>query len=528
MSILVLNFILLFYIAYLFSLSKRYLHMLQLNSYFNSRLINWYKKNFLNEVRLKDLLPLVSLPLFFFGQYWIFTAVWALAYIYLITGQKKTQEKKKFVLTDRVKRLYITHFLLWLVLILLLNMVMVYSVPSTWSLLLILTLIIVAGALKIVYLLLANTLNWPVEELIKYYYYNDARKILRQSKKLVVIGITGSYGKTSSKYILSTILGTKFNVLMTPESYNTLMGVVRTIREKLKPTHDVFIVEMGARQPGDIKEICRLVKPRYGLLTSIGYQHLETFKTIENIITTKLELVNHLDDQGAAFLNFENEFIRKEKISKKFVSYGINNNTLDYWAEDINYDSKGASFTLCSSKVRIPLRTKLLGIHNVLNIVAAGAIALELGVNHDDLFLAVKQLQPVPHRLELKPSQDMTIIDNAFNSNPEGAKESINVLSKFDSQRKILITPGLVELGNKEYEFNFDLGEKAALACDYIILVGLRRSRPIYEGIMQNRFDPHNVFVVRNLNEALIKMKEIAIKGSVVLFENDLPDDLEE
>jgi len=526
MPIIMLNLILLFHIAYLFSLSKRYLHMLQLNSYFNSRLVNWYKKNFLNEVRLKDFLPLVSLPFYFSGHYWIFTAVWTLAYLLLIAGRKKTQEKKKFVITDRIKRLYVTHFILWLGLLLLLNAI--YSACNTWGMLIILAFIIVAGALKIVYLLLANTLNWPVEELIKYYYYNDARKILRQSNKLVVIGITGSYGKTSSKYILSTILGTKFNVLMTPESYNTLMGVVRTIREKLKPTHDVFIVEMGARQPGDIKEICRLVKPRYGLLTSIGYQHLETFKTIKNIIATKFELVNHLADQGTAFLNFENEFIRKEKISRKFVSYGINNNTLDYWAEDISYDSKGASFTLCGSKVRIPLRTKLLGIHNVLNIVAAGAIALELGVKQDDLFLAVKQLQPVPHRLELKPSQGVTVIDNAFNSNPEGAKESINVLSKFDSRRKILITPGLVELGDKEYEFNFELGEKAALACDYIILVGIKRSRPIYEGIMQNKFDPHNVFVVRNLNEALIKMKEIAIQGSVVLFENDLPDDYEE
>lgn len=527
MNIFYLSFALAAYILYIVIISKRYLHMLQLNSYMYQKYLRWFQKNLSVEISLFSLLPILAALFIAFNQYLAFSIAWLVIYTYLIITRRNAKEKKKFVYTNRIIRLYVTIIILLTGLCLF--AIYAYYHNSDIELAILLASIAIIGELKIIYALIAKTINTPVEKLVNLYYYLDARRILKQNKKLIIIGITGSYGKTSSKFILSRILSAKYNVLMTPESYNTLMGVVRTIREHLKPTHEAFVVEMGAYKRGEIEEICKLVNPQYGLLTTIGYQHLDTFKSIDNIIKTKYELVDAVKG-GAAFLNFENEFIRDKKSDGKYFGYGINNNALSYWAENIRNDSRGSSFTLCTyNNARIELKTQLLGNHNVLNIVSACAVAMELGIKAEDICYAVKQIPPVPHRLELKGSTaGISIIDDAFNSNPVGAMEAVNVLSKFDSPMRILITPGMIELGKREYEYNHKFGEKAAMSCDYIILVGIKRSRPILDGITSCNFPSEKIYVAKNLNEALEKMKIIAIPGSVVLLENDLPDNYDE
>jgi UDP-N-acetylmuramoyl-tripeptide--D-alanyl-D-alanine ligase len=317
---------------------------------------------------------------------------------------------------------------------------------------------------------------------------------------------------------------------MTPESYNTLLGVVRTLRSSLKSSHEIFIAEMGAKKPGDIKEICNLVDPKYGLLTSVGPQHLETFKSLDNIIKTKFELIDSLPKDGIAFLNFDNNNIKKQNIYENTIKYGVQSENLNCWASNIEYDQKGLNFEVNSNQdTKFSVTTKLLGMHNVVNIIGAISVALELGVPINSIQHAVKQVKPIPHRLELKTLDDgAIIIDNAFNSNPEGAIESVNVLSMFKEREKILITPGIIELGEKEYEYNYKFGQKAADVCDYIILVGKKRSKPIADGINNKNFNHKKLFIVRNLKEALTKMKEIQTNKSVILFENDLPDNYEE
>ena len=526
-----LNAALAIYILYIVFVGKRYLHMLQLNSYMNNRFLKWYKLNFIKEISLLSLLPLISILLLYFDLDKFFFASWIFAYFILITrySMAKTTEKKKFNFTGRVKRLYGAIAILLLIILIAANYVdLKMNAAST---IIYFVLIFFIGEMKITYVLAANIVNYPIEKVVNKWFYNDAKKILNQNKNMVVVGITGSYGKTSTKFILNRLLTEKYNVLMTPESYNTLMGVIRTIREYLKPTHEIFIVEMGAKKSGDIKEICDLVKPKYGLLTSIGLQHLETFKNIENITRTKYELIDSLKADGVAFLNFENSIIRDKKVENlKYISFGIDNDLLHYWAENVTYDSKGLQFILCNyKKDRILLKTHLLGMHNVLNIVSACAVAMELGVAAEDIKLAVKQLPPVPHRLEFKNSKgSVSIIDDAYNSNPEGANEALNVLSKFSSKKRILITPGMVELGEREYECNRDFGIKAAETCDYIILVGIKRSKPILEGLNSVSYPKDKVVVTKNLKDALAIMKNIAVEGSVVLFENDLPDNYEE
>ena len=264
---------------------------------------------------------------------------------------------------------------------------------------------------------------------------------------------------------------------MTPGNFNTTLGVVRTIREKINATHEIFLCEMGARHVGDIKEICDLVKPKYGIISSIGPQHLETFFNIENVINTKFELADAIPEDGKVFLNYGNEYIKNKKCSKNIVSYGVDINGVNYVAEDITVNAKGSSFTVKNSKgEKQEFRTKLIGRHNVENITGAIAVANELGIPMEELVHAVKTLEAVPHRLELIRGNNATIIDDAYNSNPVGAKMALDTLNCFDGC-KIIITPGMVELGAKQDECNGEFGRQMTKVCDYIVLVGKEQTK---------------------------------------------------
>lgn len=376
-----------------------------------------------------------------------------------------------------------------------------------------------------VLVMLANLINSPIERHINNKFIKEAKDILEGMPRLKVIGITGSYGKTSTKYFLNKLLSTKYNVVMTPGNYNTTLGVVRTIREKLNATHEVFLCEMGARHVGDIKEICDLVKPKYGIISSIGPQHLETFFNIENIINTKFELADSILDDGKIFLNYGNEYIRGKKLNKNVISYGIDVNGVNYVAENITVSLKGSSFTVKSSKgEKQEFRTKLIGKHNVENITGAIAVACELGISMEELTYAVRTIEAVPHRLELIKGNNAIIIDDAYNSNPVGAKMALDTLSCFEGT-KIIITPGMVELGNKQEECNKEFGRQITKACDYVVLVGKDQTKPIYEGIMHEMFDKEKVFIANSFDEGMAWIQGLKVNGEkVVLMENDLPD----
>jgi UDP-N-acetylmuramoyl-tripeptide--D-alanyl-D-alanine ligase len=485
------------YMWHVFSVSRRYLHMLQLHSYIHSRFLHWFFQNYRSE-------------LLGFRFWWT----------------PKKREKKPFVVTARVMRLYATIVGFLLLEVVLLE-VLLQMEPKTWVILLYLGVLLVLSELKVLYVLAANAINTPLEKSISKSYVHSAKKTLKQHPGLMVLGITGSYGKTSTKYILTQILKERYHVLMTPQSYNTTMGVVKTIREQLSTSHQVFVVEMGAKKRGDIKEICDLVKPKMGILTSIGPQHLETFLSMENIVDTKFELIDALPPDGKAFLNDENTWIKNRMKTKPSVCYALSPNPdVKYWAQNIRYDAQGLEFELCTHEGEcFPLRTKLLGRHNVLNIVSASAVCLEMGVLPHQIQYAVKRLLPVPHRLELKNhGGGVTVIDDAFNSNPEGAKEALHVLGQFHHAKRILVTPGLVELGEKEYECNFQLGEQATQVADFIVLVGEKRAKPILEGIRAKAYDPDKVYIAKDLEEAIATWHKQKGGNSVVLLLNDLPD----
>ena len=364
----------------------------------------------------------------------------------------------------------------------------------------------------------------PCEKAVAQHYINDAKKILSGVKDIKVIGITGSYGKTGTKYILSRILSEKYNVLFTPESFNTPMGVVRTIREKLRADTEIFVCEMGAKNIGDIKEICDIVHPDHGLITSVGPQHLETFKTIENVFSTKFELADAVKAKnGLVFANGENQLIRNG-ADDSITLYGCDP-AFSFRAENISATRNGASFDLILGEEKINVSTKLLGKHSVQNIVGAAGIAYSLGVSAKDIAFAISRLAPTPHRLEMKTSLNGSLlIDDAYNANPEGCLEAVNVLNSFTEMKKVIITPGLVELGEKEFDCNKALGKAAAGVCDKIIFVGQKRSQPLAEGVRETDFNTENMYVADSFKEAMEIYSGFADNNTVLLLENDLPD----
>ena len=332
------------------------------------------------------------------------------------------------------------------------------------------------------------------------------------------------------KFILKTILSEKYNVLATPGSYNTTMGNVRIIREELKPEHQVYIAEMGARKRFDIQEICQFVNPQIGIITSIGPQHLETFKKIENVAKTKGELLKGVTQDGAVFLPKDNAYcfeLYREDKHKKFL-YSTKKDGSDVYAKNIKVTKDGSTFTAVTKNGEFACKTKLLGEHNVQNIIGCIAIAEYLGLTNEEIQKGVEKIEPVEHRLQLIPTQNgTTVIDDAFNANPVGSKMALDVIKQFEG-RKIIITPGMVELGEEEYKLNQEFGAQMAGAVDIAILVGMKRSKPIVEGLKSKKFNDMNIYVVNNLEEATAKLGKLTKAGDVILFENDLPDNYNE
>ena len=372
---------------------------------------------------------------------------------------------------------------------------------------------------------IASAINLPIEKAIQKKYINEAKKILKGMPNLIVIGVTGSFGKTSVKNFLAKALSAKYEVLVTPKNYNTTMGVVKTIRENLKATHQIFICEMGATKLGDIKEICDLVNPKLGIITSIGPQHLQSFKSIENVIKTKYELAEAVNKNGGmVFLNYDNEYISKQENDFNKISYGINNKELDFNAYSLISSSKGLSFKVLDGEDEVEFKTKLIGSHNIVNITAAIAVANYLGIRLEKLVPRINQIESVEHRLQLIPHGNLTIIDDSYNANPVSSRSAIDTLGEFEGT-KIVVTPGLIELGKEEIKYNFEFGEHIAKICDYVFLVGEKNSKAILDGILSKGYDSQKVYTVNTPGEAMSEISKLNIPGKVtVLLENDLPD----
>ena len=519
-----------------FWLVLRYnMHIFQINGYKNDEHVRWLKSNWYKQSSVLIICIAGALACLLPGyiSFFIFAAA-AIIIIWYFNFLRKYHTKKKLVFTLRVKRLLIADIALCTV---------IYAaaavITDAWGLagaylragFLMAGVIILAQPFS---LLISNLICSPVERAISNGFIREAKNILEGMPELKIVGITGSYGKTSVKYYLQTLLSGKYDVLITPGNFNTTLGVVRTIRENMKPSNQIFLCEMGARHVGDIKEICELVHPDYGIITSVGPQHLETFFNMDNIISTKFELADAVRDKGrgTVFFNGNNEYIAKkgqEYVSGVFYTAGDGDkdkkNTSGYRAEAVKLTSLGTDFDFITPDgEKEHYQMRLIGAHNVINVAGAMAVAHSLGVSLGELKIPVRRLEPVAHRMEMKHHGRVTIIDDAYNSNPVGSKAAVETLAMFEGVR-ILVTPGMVELGDKEEEYNYLFGTYAAKCCDYIALVGAKHTEPIARGIEATGFPRGRCRSFERLEEAMAFAYGITETGhKYILLENDLPD----
>ncbi|MCR5580525.1 MAG: UDP-N-acetylmuramoyl-tripeptide--D-alanyl-D-alanine ligase [Pseudobutyrivibrio sp.] len=506
--------------AYALFLTMRHnMHMFQLNGYKNDEHINWIKKN-LRQQWLLGFGLVIGLIRIFFPVIGLDILIYLtlLLDILVYRAMRRLHTKKKLVYTARVKRMITTIYIL--VVVIAVVAFIIGGLDRFTGVCLV--LVSIQWFMNII----ANVINHPIEAAISNYYINDAKKKLRDAKNLTVIGVTGSYGKTSMKFFLQTLLQSKYNVLVTPGNFNTPLGVTITVRNYLKPTHEIFICEMGARRVGEIKEVCDIAHPDYGIITSVGPQHLETFFSMENIQKTKFELADALPEEGMLFLNGDNDYIQEKAVEyPKKTFYYSEKEGEGYQAKDVAVSQFGTEFTVVAPNGESErFQMKLIGAHNVINVVGAISVANRLGLTLKELKIPVRRLQPVEHRMQMREHGLVTVIDDAYNSNPVGSKAAVETLAMFDGIR-ILITPGMVELGDKEDEYNYKFGTYAADCCDYILLVGKKHTAPIKEGVLSKGFPEEKCLVYDKLEEAV--SYAYAIKGQghkYILLENDLPD----
>lgn len=367
----------------------------------------------------------------------------------------------------------------------------------------------------------------PFEILNGKRYIRKAKKRLEAVKGLKVVGITGSYGKTSVKNILSEMLSEKFKVCATPQSYNTPFGLSKTILSSLNVDDEVFVAEMGAKRVGDIKFLCDMVKPCVGVITGIGNQHMFTFGSMENLKSTKFELVDFVTaNNGVAYFNDDCELNKElfERATCKKVKTSIDDNSSRVWIEDIAVDENGSKFVLCDKSKRVECQTSLLGKHNISNILLCAGVAYDMGLSVEEISNSISRLVAPKHRLEIvKSDNSLIVIDDAYNGSVEGARAGLDTLSLFKS-KKFVVTPGLVELGDDEYKCNFELGKEMASVCDGVIINGKHNEQAIKEGLKSAGYDEEKIVVVSSVEQAVAELSGLAGKGDVVLFENDLPD----
>ena len=519
-------------------ISFRFFESMQQCGYKGSAYIKWIARRdnaYITRLLMLSLMSILGFILinitfsFLDGEYLKYLGFIAYAVFLAVyfSGEMKRKSKVPLVITKRMIRLMITFIILAvfasLTLIYVINLI---AIPFKENLIADFRYAVLCFVpITVPYLvLIAYFINIPLEKLISRKHILKCKQTLSEREGLIKIAITGSYGKTSVKEILNALLSTKYKVLATPESYNTPMGIAKTVK-RLDDSHDIFICEMGAKLPGEIKQLCDIVVPNYAVITGVTVQHLESFLTVENIIKTKSEVIGDYF-KGSAFISGDNKYtvaIYENAVCEKYMAGADNKQGLVY-AEGVKMSEKGSAFTMVYGSEREEVSIPLIGMSNVHNVCLASAVALKLGLSLKEVSLALSRLKQIPHRLSVSTNdRGVHIIDDGYNSNPVGVKHAIDALSRFEG-KKYIVTPGLVELGFAEAGYNFKLGEDLAKVCDGVILVGRSGSLHIREGLLSKEYPTDKIFMAKNLEEAKKIIKENLNEGDVVLFENDLPD----
>lgn len=363
-----------------------------------------------------------------------------------------------------------------------------------------------------VLLCLANLTTRPFENRRNNKFVKWAGQVLDEAE-MITVGVVGSYGKTSVKNILKTILSEKYSVVVTPRSFNTPTGIARTVFSAGFASKQVFIAEMGARKAGDIQELCSIVKPSYGVFTGVCRQHIETFGSLDNVYKEKSEIFKC----GAKKIVCGNSLRARAGEETDSVKYACE-------VENLHLQGTETAFTLTLGGEKVEVQTKLLGRSGAEDIAIAATLAYEMGLTVEEIKNGIAKIEPIPHRLQLIQSNGVYILDDGYNCNIVGAKAALEVLSLFEG-RKCVVTPGIIECGILEEELNGELGKSIAEGnFDKVIFVGDTLVGAVKEGYQAAGGDKEKVVTVKTLGNAQTLLGEWIQTGDCVLFLNDLPD----
>ena len=530
------------------------IHKLQQLSYINYKFIKWLDGIKYRKILIWNLfelfIPLLFILIFYFwqekdikvyktysGVIMVTVFIWKIIHPYMAGWLgPRALVKKKLVFTSRVKRLLFSLSTIIFLSIILMIRFTAYPLDDfslkSWSFFQFNAFILLFSIITPLFVLLANVINFPIEKMIHKIYFEKAVRKLKSSK-IKRIGITGSFGKTSAKFFLSVLLAEKYKVLTTPSSFNTPMGLSKVINDSDLSAYDFFVAEMGADHKGDIHYLSKLVKPETGVITAVGIQHLETFGTPEAILKTKLELFDSIPDSGVLVYNYDSSMLKNGVLEKcysqKILTYSaeeVHKKYVDLYADTIKHTRNGLEFcAVFKDSSSIFIKTELLGRHNVLNLLSSILVAKYYGLTNEEITRGAAKIKSVEHRLQrIDPGTGILVLDDAFNSNYTGAVEAVNVLNEISGGKKIIVTPGFVELGDEEDRYNKMFGEYMADKITHAILVGARKTNSIKDGLLNGGQSYENIYTVDSLADSRVVLAKLLKPGDVVLFENDLPD----
>ncbi len=499
-----------------------YLHIYQQEEYQPLRFIRWLVSSRSFDLRASLVVLIVGiLQITIYLSPEIGSGLIGAAFLVIAFFERdpRAASKKRLVMTGRATRIY------WIAFAVMTGVGILYSLPSVALLLWLIPVQFIPFSLT-----LANLVLVPYERSVQKRFWNEAhRKLL--SLKPTVIGITGSFGKTSTKHLLGHILELQAPTLITPGSVNTPMGIARVIREQLGSHHRFFICEMGAYGPGSIERLCRLAPPDVAVITAVGMAHYERFKTLDAVAVTKFELADSVATRQGDVILAEQvlEFANARAFRERYATHttvvgksSVANSQIIRSAQaahgitaDIEW--KGQVYTL---------RAPIHGEHHISNMALAFVTACLLGVSPDDAVVALASTPQIPHRLEVKTGMGGSrLIDDAYNSNPVGFASGLRLLDalRTDGGRRILITPGMVEMGSAHEGEHRKIGQLAAAHVDILLPVLPQRIESLISSYRQAKPDG-TVIPCENFAAAQAWLSANVRSEDVVLMENDLPD----
>lgn len=472
-----------------------YEYLWQLKNYHIGRFLAHFSTSKGKKLFINPLIKIIILALTLVE----FNLFYLLLFIYLIESLEIF--KRKIITPQKTSKTIVLSFLIFSVFAFFV-LVLINIDPFSAFLLILLFDILTPLIVSLIILLFQ-----PVTVLLRNRIIRKAIKKRKSLDNLLVIGVTGSYGKSSAKEYLKKILENDFKVISTTKNENSEMGISKCILNEVNEDHEIFICEMGAYNRGGIKLLTKIAQPKIGVLTGINNQHLATFGSQENIIKAKFELIDALPLEGLAVLNWSNDFI-KENFNSEVASIKYCGD--DLWVEDI----KEGSFQLCSPKGRHEIKHKIKGSFNIPNLLSAIAVAKKLGMTIEEIQDRVLKIE---NGLKIKKKGDFDIIDATYSSNFNGIISHLNYLKKWKGN-KIIVMPCLIELGRDAKTSHYEIGRKIGEVCDLAIITTNDYKKEIIKGA--SNYGNSNIIFSDDSEKIYSQIESYSKNDSVILLES--------